>query len=251
MNCEQAEELLGAYALDALPDDEAAGVRAHLSTGADHGAKARERRAVAASLAETGERGEPSAAMRSRIAAAVSGQGTVGSGQTSREAPVALSHERTQREQGSGGGVRSRVQWGRMSYAFGALAAGLVIVVAGLLAWNLSLQSDGGTADVLAVKPLVQDTGATAGYLVLLEDDRAAVVGESLPRLDASQVYQLWSISPAGEATSLGLMEYDDAGVAVADLSFDPQESTAIAITIEQAGGVEQPTSAPVYSARL
>ena len=251
MNCEQAEELLGAYALDALPDDEAAGGRAHLARGADHGATARGRRAGAAARAEAGARGAPPAALRSRIAAAVSGQGTVGSGQTSREAPVALSHERTQREQGSGGGVRSRVQWGRMSYAFGALAAGLVIVVAGLLAWNLSLQSDGGTADVLAVKPLVQDTGATAGYLVLLEDDRAAVVGESLPRLDASQVYQLWSISPAGEATSLGLMEYDDAGVAVADLSFDPQESTAIAITIEQAGGVEQPTSAPVYSARL
>ena len=251
MNCEQAEELLGAYALDALPDDEAAGVRAHLSTCAEHAAKARELRAVASSLAETVEPAEPPGAQRTRNTPAGSGQGDVGRGRTTPAAPLARAHERTQREQGSGGGVRSRVQWGRMSYAFGALAAGLVIVVAGLLAWNLSLQSDGGTADVLAVKPLVQDTGATAGYLVLLEDDRAAVVGESLPRLDASQVYQLWSISPAGEATSLGLMEYDDAGVAVADLSFDPQESTAIAITIEQAGGVEQPTSAPVYSARL
>jgi len=260
MNCEQAEELLGAYALDALPDDEAAAVRAHLSTCEEHAAKARELRVVASALAETVEPMEPPAGLRSQIAGAiaVSGQGTVVRGQGTGDrgqiaggAPVALSHERARRERDGGNAARGRVQWGRMSYAWGAIAAALVIAVAGLMAWNVSLRSDGGTADVLAVRPLVQETGATAGYLILLEGDQAAVVGEGLPRLDASQVYQLWSLSAEGEATSLGLMRYDDAGVAVADVSFDPEGSTAVAITIEPAGGSEQPTSAPVYSAGL
>jgi anti-sigma-K factor RskA len=248
MNCEQAEELLGAHALDALPDDEAAEMRAHLSACAEHAAKVRDLRAVASSLAETVEPLEPPAGLRGRVAAAVSGQLTVDSGQISRGAPVALSRER---ERERGGAARGRMQWRPISYAWGAIAAVLVIAVAGLLAWNVSLRSGGGTPDVLAVKPLLQDTGATAGYVVLLEDDRAAVVGEALPRLDAGKVYQLWSLSPEGEATSLGLMRYDDAGTPVADLSFDLDGSSAVAITVEPAGGSPQPTSAPVVSARL
>ncbi|MBI5288716.1 MAG: anti-sigma factor [Chloroflexi bacterium] len=248
MNCEQAEELLGAYALDALPDEEATQMRAHLATCAEHAAKARELRVVASALAETVEPMVPPRALRGRIAAAVASAGeqtTDNRQQILHDPPVALAHGRARPD-----GARARVQW-RPSYAWGAIAAGLLIAVAGLLAWNISLRSDGGATDVLAVKPLLQDTGATAGYVVLLEGDRASIVGEALPRLEPAKAYQLWSISTAGEATSLGLMEYDDAGVAVADVSFDPSGTTAVAITIERAGGVEQPTSAPVYSARL
>jgi anti-sigma-K factor RskA len=77
-----------------------------------------------------------------------------------------------------------------------------------------------------------------------------AVRGDALPRLDPSQAYQLWALTDAGEARSLGLMEYDDGGVAVADdIDFDMDGARAVAITIEPAGGSEQPTSDPVYVA--
>ena len=41
MNCSEAEELLGAYALDALPPDEAVAMRAHIAGCDEHAAKAR------------------------------------------------------------------------------------------------------------------------------------------------------------------------------------------------------------------
>ena len=50
MNCEEAEDLIGAYALDALPDDEASPMRAHLVSCADHAARVAELRTVALEL---------------------------------------------------------------------------------------------------------------------------------------------------------------------------------------------------------
>jgi anti-sigma-K factor RskA len=246
MNCDQAEELLGAYALDALPEGEAAEMRAHLRTCETHAAKARELVAVASQLHTTVEPATPPAALGNRIAAAVA---ATPQGGTISSPTRTLSHEPARLEERR---IRTanRLQW-RPAFAFGALAAALAIAVAGLLAWNINLRNDSGSADVFAVRPLAQDTGATAGYVVLYDDGSAAVIGESLPRLDASQTYQLWSLSPEGEATSLGLMDYDDAGVATSSVDDIAAGSTAVAITIEPAGRSDQPTSAPLYIAEL
>ena len=70
MNCDQAEELLGAYALDALPEGEAAEMRGHLRTCETHAAKARELVAVASQLHATVDPIAPPAALGNRIAAA-------------------------------------------------------------------------------------------------------------------------------------------------------------------------------------
>jgi|CXWL01.1.fsa_nt_gi anti-sigma-K factor RskA len=241
MNCEECEELLGAYALDALPDDERSAVQAHLTTCPEHAAKASELRAVAALLHDAAEPMTPPAGLRDRVTGAIAAT-------PQRSQPSSLADYQSVRapQAASKPGARWPVQYG-----WGAIAAALLIAVAGLLAWNINLQSNGGSSpDVLAVRPLTQDTGATAGYVVLFADDDVAVVGESLPRLDAAQVYQLWALSSEGEATSLGLMEYDDKGVPTANVSFGGGDVTAVAITIEPAGGSEQPTSAPLYTAR-
>jgi anti-sigma-K factor RskA len=239
MNCEQCEELLGAYALDALPVDERSAVQAHLATCPEHAAKASELRAVAALLHDAVEPMTPPAGLRDRITGAIAAT-------PERNQPSALTDYQSVRAQAASKPVARRPS----QYVWGAIAAALLIAVAGLLAWNINLQSNGGSSpDVLAVRPLTQDTGATAGYVVLFADDDVAVVGESLPRLDASQVYQLWALSSEGEATSLGLMEYDDKGVPTANASLGGGDITAVAITIEPAGGSEQPTSAPLYTA--
>ena len=71
MNCEQAEELLGAYAVDALDAEEAAAFRAHIASCSNHASAAAELRAVAARLPElAGERDAP-VALRSRVLDAI------------------------------------------------------------------------------------------------------------------------------------------------------------------------------------
>lgn len=239
MNCEQAEELLGAYALRALPDDEQAAMQAHLTTCPQHAVKAEELRAVAATLHGAVEPMTPPAGLRSRITDAIAAT-------PQRNQPSSLTDYQRQRPPLTA----SKAITGRpVQYVWGAIAASLLIAVAGLLAWNITLQGDNGSPDVLAVHQLKQDSGATAGYVVLFDDHAASVVGESLPRLDASRVYQLWALSSDGKATSLGLMHYDDKGIPIAKASLGSGDVAAVAITIEPAGGSDQPTSAPLYTA--
>jgi anti-sigma-K factor RskA len=233
MNCEQAEELLGAYALDALPVDEMAAVRAHLSSCAEHAAKAHELRAVALTLADATDPIAPPAALRSSIAAAVAAETATPSRPATTPASLAARRERK--------------RWFAPSPTWGAIAAVLVIAVIGLAAWNIALRSDSSSPEVFAVRALEQDSGAVGGYAVMFDDGTMAVYGSALPRLDVSQQYQLWSLSEDGEPTSLGLMDYNDAGTAVANVALDLANTAAVAITIEPAGGSEQPSGPPVY----
>lgn len=244
MNCEQVEELIGAYALDALPRDEMLGVREHLASCPEQAAKAAELRLVAASLQLDVEEMAPPPALRNRIVGAVARSGSASPAlEPSAREPIAFGQR-----------YRERTPfWTRPALAFGALAAGLAIAVAGLLAWNLEVRGGDSAAGVTAVRPLMQGTGATAGYVVVFDDAEAAIVGEALPRLDPSQAYQLWSLDELGIASSLGLMRYDASGVAVATVSLHEGAAGTdrVAITIEPAAGSEQPTSAPLYVADL
>ena len=245
MNCEQASELIGAYALDALPVEEMASVRAHLATCPEHTAAAAELRAVAVTLGETAEEMTPPPGLRVRIAAAV-GESETTAGTTVIDRPIEVRPRSETRQPSQRFGGLSAPAWG-------AIAAVLAIAVAGLLAWNIALQNGDSGSDVRVqvVTPLQQDTGATAGFIVVFDDSTAAVVGNAMPRLDTAQAYQLWSLDELGQPTSLGLMTYDDRGVANARITFDGGETTQIAVTVEPAGGSEQPTSPPLYVANL
>lgn len=245
MNCEQAEELIGAYALDALPSDEMAAVRAHLPTCPEHAAAAAELRAVAVALGETADAMAPPPDLRARVAAAV-GASEPAAGTTVIKRPVEM-QSRTAPHQAS------RRFAGLSAPTWGAIAAVLAVAVAGLLAWNIALRNgdSGSNARVQAVTTLEQETGAAAGHVVVFDDGTATVVGNAMPRLDTTQAYQLWSLDELGQPTSLGLMEYDDRGVANATVTLDDGNTTQVAVTIEPAGGSEQPTSPPLYIAEL
>src|SRR5438874_2262224 len=71
MNHAEAEELLGAYALDALPEDEARRVEEHLRGCAEHRAMAAELRRTSGLLPLTVGEGDPSPELRARIVEAV------------------------------------------------------------------------------------------------------------------------------------------------------------------------------------
>jgi anti-sigma-K factor RskA len=245
MNCDQAEELLGAYAVDALPHDEAAAFRAHLESCADHAAKGAVLRTTAGALAATVDDISPPPGLRRKIADAVAATAGV-----TREPAVSIPIGIRQR---TADGTPAHGRFARLTApAWGAIAAALAIAVAGLIAWNIALTSDAGrSARVESVSTLEQSTGAQVGFVIVFDDGTATVVGEALPRLDPSQAYQMWSLDEDGAATSLGLMQFDDRGVANATATLRGDATQRIALTVEPASGSDQPTAAPLYIAEL
>jgi anti-sigma-K factor RskA len=259
MNCDEVEELLGAYAVDALPSDEAAAVRAHLAGCRNHAEQAAELRAVASRLHALAGPVQPPAALRSRVLEAIREQDSATA--TARATapavpPASIESARDTR--------RSRVTWGRspegkraFPYARGALAAVLVAAIGGLLAWNIILMSgDDNDAEqfasrATAVAPLRADAGDAFGAVIYFDaEKRAAVVADGLEVLDATQTYQLWALGE-GDPVSLGLISVDARGHMSGAVSFDAAAAEGIAITIEPAAGSPQPTSDPILLAEL
>ena len=261
MNCAEAEELLGAFALDALPADEAAAFRAHIATCADHAAKAREARATAAALPALVDVTPPPPSLRARVLDAVARE------------PQAIARtidaEDQRRSWGPAPRARSpqrRVMWGpagnagNARYAFGAMAAALVIGIGGLLAWNVVLMNRLDERDSpqrfaqVATSSAVLQTAVGApgqGTLVYFKGDaKALLLVSGMVPAEEGSTYQMWAIS-GDTATSVGLMSVDESGRSSAVVPFDLEETDTFGITVEPAGGSDQPTTAPVFTARI
>jgi anti-sigma-K factor RskA len=241
VNCNDVDDVIGAYAIDALPDAEAREVRAHLRGCLRHAAKAQELRLTAARLAATAEPLPPPAALRSRILAAVAD-----SPQAAATAPVSIDTARDQ----TGRAYPSRA-W--------AVAAVAAAAFAGLFAWNVVLLNRGGEDSVerLASRARIVATldaqGVQGGGVVLYfpGEKKALVVGDGMQRLDPkASTYQLWEID-GDQPKSIGLMEADVEGHGVAVVPFEGGQAHTLAITIEPPGGSIQPTSNPIFVAKV
>lgn len=226
MNCEQTDELLAAYSLAALADDEAAVVRAHLANCRRHDASLAELQSVANRLPLAVDDVEPPAALRSRLLDALDTAVAAGSNVTP------LSPARRPRS-----AMPAR-------FAYFAAAAVLVLAVVGLSVWNVILQTgdDDGGATVVA-----QLTGeAGSGQVVYLPNQQLAVLTLNLPELPGGHTYQAWRIDD-GQPASLGLVP--NTGMVALDV--DLGSANAVAISDEPAGGSDQPTSTPLLVAQL
>jgi anti-sigma-K factor RskA len=248
VNCDEAEELLGAYALDALPDGEASAMRAHLVSCADHAARVAELRAVALQLPALADSIPAPAGLRARVLGAIEQESA-----TRQSAPRSIGDAPRK-------GAEARVLWRptnirNFSTAWGAIAAALVITVGGLLAWNLVLQNrSGASVERLAsrattVATLKQASGGVGGTVVYFGDDKKAlVVSGALAPLDSTKTYQMWAVGGA-QPTSIGVMNAGLGGTITAVVPFDATRTGTLAITIEPAGGSTQPTTAPILTA--
>jgi hypothetical protein len=88
--------------------------------------------------------------------------------------------------------------------------------------------------------------GTGLGELVILPSGSAYLVGSTLPALAPSETYQLWSIV-GGRAVSVGLL-----GTKPRTVAFTVDSSVGartFLVTVEPAGGVLAPTTAPVARA--
>ncbi len=86
--------------------------------------------------------------------------------------------------------------------------------------------------------------GGTATVVRSASLGKAVVVTSDLPSAPAGKVYQLWLQDADGQFTSAGLMSASGDQTVV--LQGDAADAQAAGITIEPAGGSEQPTSNPI-----
>ena len=92
--------------------------------------------------------------------------------------------------------------------------------------------------------------GSAAGMAIFPATGTGYIMVEGLPEIGADQTYQAWYIA-GGSPTSAGLLTPGPHGLAVVG-NLDPVAGTdTIALTIEPAGGVDQPTGSPVVAGTL
>ncbi|MEO6196659.1 MAG: anti-sigma factor [Dehalococcoidia bacterium] len=236
MNCQEVDELSGAYALRALPPDEMSSVAAHVAGCARH-AELRDLEQSAAAMAFTAPEIEPPPGLRDRIVGAVRAE------QQARSSPR-LAPEKDQRR-----GFFSGWSWPRLApYGF---AAALILLLSGLLAADIATRGSDGNNGGTVVLDLQPTSGDASGQIIILEDQGIAIVqADGLEPLTEDQTYQMWALTD-GEPTGIGLFAADTDGSASSIVEVDLSNADAGAVTIEPAGGSELPTTEPILATDL
>jgi anti-sigma-K factor RskA len=252
MNNERFEDLKDAYVLDALPEEERRKFEEFLAAHPERQAEIDELGAVAGLLAFSPEEQEPAPELRERIMEVV-------------EAEAAPRSE-------SRGSVFARLAGyiGARGLALGAAA----LLVMGLLSWNLLLQNQvedlqgqvqNSQGQVEDLQAQVQDAQAQQTQTIQLSgtwanqgadaevasisDNRIVLVADDLPSVPEGQTCQIWVIKGDVPEPS-GLFQPGGTETA-APITTPIKKGDTIAVTVEPAGGSEQPTTDPVLSAEL
>ena len=228
--------MTGAYALDALDDDERAGFEAHLRDCSACRTEVAELSATTARLASAVAVPAP-AGLRQRVLEEV--------GRTRQLPPVR--------------GVVRDLRPARWFTQLSSLAAALLLVVSaglGALAWSEARQAQRSeqraeqiaaiAAAPDAVRTVVRASGGGHGT-VLAADGRAFFRTTALPELPGEKVYQLWVIEPSGPE-SAGVL---GSGGALEALVTGVDSGDDLGLTIEPAGGSPKPTGELVILADL
>jgi anti-sigma-K factor RskA len=253
--------LSGAYALNALGPEEAAEFRRHLDGCQACREEVRELQSAIARMGAA-EAVAPPPDLKARILAAADRtrqeppvrqpapvvEPTTGSvpGQTTGPTPITRAGDAAGASAAKGsasGGSRRGVTW--------LAAAAAALVVAGGGAIGLQAMNDEPDLTQAAVRVFEAQDAHTAtvetaegGQLtvaVSASRKEMAVDTRELPTLDENHVYQLWSVH-GEEMVSAAILSDPEIGAAMGM----PDEETQVALTVEPAGGSEQPTTDPI-----
>lgn len=219
-------KLSGAYALDAVDDLERAAFERHLAECADCRTEVASLRETAALLAES-TAVTPPPSLRDAVLSGIS--------QVRPLPPVVAPHR--------------RAAW------FPLLVAASIVAILGIAAavWQPWTPSDVGS--LTAAEQVLQAPDAQSVFLDLGEAGRATVtrspsIGkavittEDMISAPSGKVFELWLQSEDGVMLPAGLMP-DKADQTVL-LEGDAASATAAGITIEPAGGSDEPTTEPI-----
>lgn len=271
----EIEELLGAYALDALDPDEAAMVERHLQGCVRCSAEVARHHEVAGLLANSGgdapdelwdriaERLDTPAVpswdrLAARLDAPSGGDGDDGMpsvGGAPGSPPAGAEIIPLDRGRRAGRLATVVVSVVAAAAALAAVALGVQVhhldhQVSALGASHQTVSQaaqaaleDPSTQRIQLTSTPTSDQQQAVVTLVLGPSGTGFVLPQGLARLPDQETYQLWG-SVGGQLVSLGVLGSDPT---VSTFTFDSgAEAQAFAITAEQAGGVAQPTHAPL-----
>jgi anti-sigma factor RsiW len=244
------EELLGAYALDAVDPDEARMVEEHLLECPRCRAEVAEHREVAA-LLTSGTSAPVPDGVWDRIAADL--------GDTPPPVPIEVAFGQREAQK-----TAARRRPARVLAGLAAAAAVVVVALMGAVLVNqrseidrlngeVAAGSDSSVVDLLLdpesqVVSLEGDDGAAEARAVVGADGDSVLLAAGLPDLGDGMTYQLWGLPEGRESmVSLGVLGADPG------LSEFHMEGgiTTLAITQEPGGGSTQPSSDPLVTGTL
>lgn len=232
---EAIAELLPAYALDAVDDDERAAIEAHLASHPEDRDAVAELQVAASMLAHTG--GPPPDGVWERLESIIA----TTSPPEQLAPPTPLTPRAASPVPASPG---RRWQWLAVAAAVVALAFG------GL--WLVDRGGDGGSSADTAALAATAATAPGARHAILtgpsgdalatavVTTDGSGYLTSELPPAPTGHTYQLWGITSTG-TISLGVLGRDPGTVAFKAAA----PTTSLAITTEVAGGVPVSRNAP------
>lgn len=225
---DELDELLGAYALDALDADETRRVEDYLSINPRAATEVQAHREVATMLAFTGM--DAPAGLWDRIADEIGETDEIAPPPGPELARVLSMNDRPRR-------ISAAVPW--------IMSAAAVIIVA-LVAVGLADRADAPNEPLTAAidharsdrdslsTTLTSEASAASAEAIIDQDGHGYVLARDLPTLADDQTYQLWGVVSNGDVISLGIFGPNP------ELETFTVEGpvTALAITIEQHPGV-------------
>lgn len=232
--------LSGAYAVDALDDEERALFEEHLTVCAACRAEVDSLREASAVLGELSS-APPPASLRDDVLAGIRSVRPLPPSRSEADAPVSLDARR-----------RRRLAPAALLAAASVVAA-VGVGVAVVEPWQDEPTTQVGLTAaerVLVAEDAVRsDTirfpgGAEASVVHSASEHRAVLVTSDMPPAPENRVYALWLQSPDGEMLPAGVMPRGPDQLFV--LEGDPTEAMAVGITVEPAGGSLKPTTTPI-----
>lgn len=232
---DELHDLTAAYALDALDPSEQEAYEAHLAGCARCRAELASLREAAGALAVAAGGPAPPPALRGRVLEAVRAEGAT---------VVPL-------------GPRLRSRWAPALGAAAAAAAAVAIGIgiwASLLAGELDDARDALARERRAAAVLADPDARTvalasgSGRLVVGEAGEAVLVLRGLEPAPAGRTYQAWIVD-AGTPEPAGLFAASGDGTVV-PLEGDVPRGAVVAVTVEDEGGADAPTSEPVAASK-
>ncbi len=267
------EELLPAYALNALSEEDTLSVEAALDRNPRYRRLLAEHLEGVGRLASSHAAALPSAAIRERLMERVRGGAVPAAGPSSPQLSPA-SRER---------------EFGVPKRALQGLAAVLAVAVIGAAGFMVAQQFSGeaGSGPVVAVpvpptgpapaaessdrqeleelsdtisrpgvdiaqlrpiplpspaEPEQEDAGTPAGIVAVDNRDDSVLVTMRLPRLDRARTYQAWWWDRAGRPAMAAVFSVDEGGYARTRLAGNARRMQSLTVNVEPAGGAEAPS---------
>ena len=246
---DELNALAGAYALDALDDDERVAFEQHLRGCSECSQEVRGLRETAAELSHLTQASPPP-----QLRAAI-----LGAAAQSRPLPPLVDNAR-----GADGGENNVRFLRRRQALWQAVAAACALIAIVVSAWGYSehreaqrvanardsvLQSLLNAPDVRATTTAMKQGQGTLIYS--RSERRLVLIGRGMPTLPEDQTYQLWLMTETGAPVSGGVFRPDQAGNVEVPASGNLDGVDQMGVSVEPAGGSAQPTLSTVQVLKL